>query len=1044
MTLSRVIFLAAFSTSLCFTMQHAALAAEDDPATWVSKLNDDDYDTRMMAREKLAAMGEAARAALTTAVKNNADPEIKTAARQILGTMTKSSLTLLTVNRDGKTIGEIQGDATVYRGDMRFGNQGGEKAIPIVTNTQGTATLPDLEPGRGQVNVAWKGWIVPNFGMGNWSASLNLRAGDNPMLVTLTKPGSVSGVIQDADGKALKDGELVLFQNMFFEADADVLALQLSTADQWQRMKLSGNSDADGTVKVEGVNEGIYQCVARAQNFQPALVGSVRVREGDITTVAPVKLKPLHKGKLSVVLQKPDGTPLKKTKVSTQLEPVFEGAEAARKLARYRSMRAVMEMRQHQLPTTETDEQGKLTIEDVEAGTYQLLVTPVNDSSQNVGKVAVDAGATTELEAFKFKEGYSLKGRITGLDPRYSRAASLLAVRQDLIDLQSFDMRTTYRYRRGSQVQTQQDGTYELKNLAPGTYAICFFTGSGKTVLLCNVEVAADKENVAPDAIIPQAAEQQQATVELKGTVTLPNGSPAANVSVYYSSTATSNASQTDAKGNFRMSLWSTFPISVSVKAPGHRTANLTVKNEEEAKAGLQIRLEKQAFGTLKARVVDEKGEALIGASVGPRRNARSEGQVRMSSNGGMMVPGVYAAVSTDEKGEARLQGLGAGDRTFNVELPGYYVPSPVKGQIVADQEQTLTVTMKAGISINGKLELPEGANPANMLVTANNQEYHRVKPNGEFSITGLKPGKYFLRVDAPGYVTAAQKTELILVDGVQPAPVTVWLIKPAGVALNVGAEHVGATASLIQYENVEENKFDTSGSATVDGSGRIEFWGVRPGKYHVMLNTRTDYFLAGQRSQHVMRAPYIAGPIEAVTTNSITDLAKMKAIDVPVKTGTASVSGRIAPDKLPGNQFGYSTYGNLKLRLVGPSTGAETSFNYPSEFVNNEYQRIVVLNAPEGVVPANEAGAFVMSNLVAGDYRIEATLNMYIYNNMTGAYETKDNEKEKPVVVAKFALKDGEKRDLGALKYEIGTLEGFANSGQDAEPEDEAPGFQP
>jgi hypothetical protein len=468
----------------------------------------------------------------------------------------------------------------------------------------------------------------------------------------------------------------------------------------------------------------------------------------------------------------------------------------------------------------------------------------------------------------------------------------------------------------------------------------------------------------------------------------------------------------------------------------------VTLKEPEDAKAGVQIKLEKQSFGTMKVKVVDEKGEALIGATVQPRGNPRNM-QEQVYINGRIGGVADYAPVSTDEKGEARLQGLGAGNRTFEVELPGYYLAAPFKATVVGDQEQTATATLKTGLTINGKLELPEGANPANMLISVSGLDHHRANANGEFSIGGLKPGRYTLSVNAPGFVTAAKTTEVILVDGVQPAPLKVWMVRNAGLAVNVGAEHVGLSATLIQYEDIANNKYDYGAGATVDGTGRIEFFGFRPGKYHIMLTPRVEYMVGTPRSQRIVRAPYVGGPVEAASVNSYADVAKLKAVDVSLKTGTASVVARLAPDRVPSSNMGFMSHGTIRLRLLGPAN-ANIVFNYPSDFMYNDYQRTLILNAPDVATPANETGAFSISNLVPGDYKIEAVLNMYNYNRSTLSYDVNDDEKEKPAVIAKFSLKEGEKVDLGELKYEMGKLPVFADQDKEPEPDDQPPGFQP
>jgi hypothetical protein len=125
-----------------------ALAAEDDVAAWVAKLGDDNYDTRMEAREKLAKMGEAARVALKDALKASADDEVKTAAKSILALMNKASVTFLALDRDGNPVSEARAEVSVTSVDSQASSHVNKppEQKPFIIK-QGVGQLADLPPG---------------------------------------------------------------------------------------------------------------------------------------------------------------------------------------------------------------------------------------------------------------------------------------------------------------------------------------------------------------------------------------------------------------------------------------------------------------------------------------------------------------------------------------------------------------------------------------------------------------------------------------------------------------------------------------------------------------------------------------------------------------------------------------------------------------------------------------------------------------------------------------------------------------------------------
>jgi hypothetical protein len=881
--------------------------------------------------------------------------------------------------------------------------------------------------------------IRQGFTQLNWNYSANLRAGDNPVIMTLSKTGSLNAVLQDQNGKPLKDADLSLYA-IPVAFDPDFLEMQLPLMPNWRDLKLSGSADAEGRIKIENAPEGVYMCIASASGFRPLLQGMARVREGQAAELPAIKLQPAPgKGQLTVLLQKSDGSPLKKTSVTYELEPVFEGVNAAEKAAKYRSLRSNMEMRRNNGNTAETDDDGKLLIDDVDAGSYQLRVAAGNEPTQAAGKVSVTGGASVDMGVFKFQVGGSIKGRLAGLDPRVSRHTRVFVIRQDTLDLNNININIVYSHRGlCNSVQTQQDGTYEIKKVPAGVYVVCFQTNTGRVIFLCGVEVSEGRETTAPDATLPDKADAAPPEhVSRKGTVTLPDGSPAANLQVRLLSASSGGSSDLMAndKGVFDLSGYPAewFPARLTIRHPGYKIVSMLIKGDDTA--DLKIRLEKQLYGTLRVKVVDEQGQPLGGASVWPVMSASATAfyQARYGSN-----QQYYKPVLTDEKGEARLAGLSCGERSFEAALPDYYLSSPLKIRINPDAEQTATLTLKSGLRLAGKVELPAGADAARMLVSINNANFYRLKPNGDFCIEGLKPGKYQVRVDAPGWIAAEKPADVTLVDGVkESARVSIKLTRPAAVAVSFGAAYSGWNAGLIQPDSAVPGSFSNFNYATVDASGRAEITGLRQGKYFVALIPQQDSLINMQQQNRAYQATPLLGPVDALPTAAKADLASLKAVELKPLAVTASITARLTLDQPP--QGGRSIRnGSLALRLTGPAVCNNVNFNYPYDFMANNKQRPLLQNPPPNVNAFSEAGQFSISNLLPGQYKIMAVLTVHNY--------TPGGEQPKPVetLLTAFSIKEGEKLDLGALKCDTPQTpqteeEKFAEEGND-----QPPGFQP
>ncbi|HYF50030.1 MAG TPA: carboxypeptidase regulatory-like domain-containing protein, partial [Planctomycetota bacterium] len=868
--------------------------------------------------------------------------------------------------------------------------------------------------------------------------------GLNPLMSVLSSGGTLNAVVKDADGKPLKDASVTLYNHGLL--DEDTMDIQIQLNEMWgMRGGVSGSTDADGKVKLENVPDGVHNVVVRMDGYKSTLASAVRIFEGETVDVPEFKLTPKVRTKISMIVRKADEQPLKSAKVFVTLEPVFEGPEAQKRLRRYRKLQQELEMRQ-QRQTIDTDENGKVTMENIDAGKYRVYVRLDNDAPQDLGEVEVKAAggadAVADLGTLTFVKTGALRGKVLGHDGKPLRYANLNAGREDLSE--GTDMRWGRVQWRNSYVSTQQDGTYEMKNLPPGKYVISAYTQSGRTIMVFGIDVESGKTAEVPDITVPEH-KAPGASSSVKGTILLPDGKPAvgAQILIYYDNGAQTNTN-TGQKGEFNFSYMQDYTISrISVRSPKCKPASVDLTDKAINPADVTIRLENQDYAVLNVKVLDEAGKPLQGAAVGPRAPRNRQNYYNAA---------VYRKVKSNDRGMARLTGIATGDRVLEVEKQGYYLKESVTAAVSANRENEATVVMKKGAEVKGRLLLPPAVDTKNIMVGFAEQGGKTVAINeqGEFALQGIAPGSYKLQVMAPG-LTLPRPVEVKVEDGKTVEPLNVTLVRRGGMLLKLPLELIGSNTTLIAADawppQVDVYWGHRQGG-NVDAQGRAVVWGDAPGKFRVVASTpqepQRNYYGQAEKSLYVTM---VSDPVEVKELKSFRDVLKLEPQEVKIPRGTAKVSGRLTPEK-PVTMNNNMTQGNLVLRVVGASAQGSTYFSYPSEFMrgyNNQTPIIIGTPPPDYKIYAQ--GAFSGENLPPGEYQILLDCNWYNYrtNRWGSTISTTSGEKKpEPQVLAKFTLKEGESLDLGEVKFTPPVPADAPPPNAEPDPEDIIPVFQP
>lgn len=1031
---------------------------EKTPAQLIEQLRSDDFDLRQAAALKLEKQGETARAALEAAGKDD-DAEVRTLVSKLIAKLSKATLRIHVFDSEHKPLRNSEG--TIVVGDAASPDEDWkQRETPLNLDADGKAELKIQSLGLVRFQLKFPGFLAEES---SWSA-VEAHSGLNPVVITLDKGGSLKGTVANAAGKPVKDANITLFSGVHFEADTLEIQLLFHTqalngppfnnnllADGTQRV---AQPIEDGTWHLENVPEGVYTCVAQAPGHFPSLGAMIRVREGMPVEVPGIILKERNAGKIVLSLKKVDGTAKSKETVSVFITPLYTGAIKERMPAAARSVPIHSDQK-------DTDENGEVEIGDLSPGKYQVVVTAeTDDKGENGGtliqtEIEVKPGETArpeQLESSKkesAKKG-SIKGRIMtanakgakGFQVRVSTEenwASLLVAPQNQPNQIPSNLVT--------EVATDGKGFYRIENLAAGKYAVEFHpeweegTG-GPRGFVFGIDVALGHETVAPEVTLK--GDNVEAPVEIKGRVLLPGGELAMNAELRHVSNRQNNATSTGDNGTF-----SCMVQRVKGGAAGDAAAKeyLFIRHagckpfvaEGPFDADKDYKLQSQDYGSLRITVVDEKGKPLAGVKVSPAEETTNPFSPQQPP---------HSAI-TNVKGVARLNGLATGSRELTTAFKGYFLPSRAgRVDVVANEEKEIKLELRPGVRIEGRVRLPDGFSPLVAMATLDDWHFESVGANGEFSFSGVTPGEHYLSAKVPGLVASAaviftlpHDTEKM--NAAIPKNAFVELVQPGGIAIDCGKEFAGCAAQLVPVASLDATRpppvFLNQASGAVDATGRAEFRNIAPGQYQLSL-TENDLGTDSPQIGELAASP-TTGPFEVKPVASIADLAKLETVKADLKRGTGTVSGRI---RMAAHSLASDAEKNvtLNLKVQGASAVAEGSLGESIDVYSQPAEALLIVGKPPENFKPHRPGTFEISSLRAGDYKIFASLNLSEADD-----EDTPHKDEKPKLIGSFIIKDGEKLNLGELKFEPADARAPGKNDflkEYLRPEDRAQDFEP
>lgn len=283
-----------------------------------------------------------------------------------------------------------------------------------------------------------------------------------------------------------------------------------------------------------------------------------------------------------------------------------------------------------------------------------------------------------------------------------------------------------------------EDGTFEVGNLAPGTYELTASHADLGLHETRSVEApASDVQIVLPPsgAVRGSVVDARTRRPVTRFTVEVAplEGSPRAS----------RNVPVEDAGGLFSVDDVPLGRVKVSVSAEGYATRRVedVVVSAQGGTADVDLALEADA--PIAGRVSSERGVPVAEAWIAVERDAAEEAE--------------SDTVRTDDDGEFELRGLGPGEVTLRVQAAGFLVE---KRKVGDEQRARLEITLRKGLALRGEV-VSEGVGVPGATVSAQSGTHGaaaqtaQTDERGRFALEGLVPGRYVVNAWAKGMTRA-------------------------------------------------------------------------------------------------------------------------------------------------------------------------------------------------------------------------------------------------------------------------------------------------
>lgn len=617
---------------------------------------------------------------------------------------------------------------------------------------------------------------------------------------------------------------------------------------------------------------------------------------------------------------------------------------------------------------------------------YGVSVAPHRFASARARDVDAAAGKKVELELV-LTRGATVRGRVVDENGGPVAGASVLARAADRGRGGMMDWATNLVGERP--VQSAADGSFELAALTPGKLNVLVahtgFVGGDTGEL-----------ELADGAVLADVVVRLSRGGSVAGTVTFPDGKPAAHTSVTVYEPVNggkrrrdldgeSHSTATEADGSFAITGLGAGPYRVVA----HHAERVDPANADEAAATTAVAAARRAEDSMVGEIRNDTSEIRVNGKVvridtrvwlATREDVAANSQslalvlapppglagrvvdekgapIRRFiasatpdwSSGTVLDRTVHAMAVDAETGEFALGGVPAGTWRVSIEAEGY-VQAGEKPLAVVPLAQELVVTLGSAGKIRGTVVDPLGQPVAKARVTRHasgdknpwagvgREDGATSDAQGAFEIDEVSAGAWELSASAEAWAKSAA-TPVTVESGDQVTGIVLMLRRGGTITGEVfataGEQVAGRTVQMFSMEAGDMR------AATVDEKQRFTSERVTPGAYQVVL----------QPDMSALEAMADAGDEDA---NPADFLAKMKMTSCTVVEGETTHVVLGAPPKNPVRVFGRITRSGepvAKCALIVLNEGADMMQNLRFGKVDADGRYEVTLNLPGDVV---------------------------------------------------------------------------------------------
>lgn len=649
------------------------------------------------------------------------------------------------------TIRNALNSAAIAGADVELLNSSGVVLALTTSNGSGQYSFGGLAPGSYQVRAS-----AVNFGTA--IASSTVTAGSPTTTDVFLQPdaGSLQGTVRDAGTLTAISGATVQVVN-----SQNVLVATTLT-------------NGSGQYSVIGLVPGSYSVVFLADGFSSQAVGAVITSNTPTTVNADLSRLA---GTLTGVVQNSGAAG-----IAGALATVFQN--------------------NIQIAAVNTDENGTYTISGLAPGTYTVVFSAENYQSATVGAM-IENGQTTTLNVTLAGSPGRLNGTV--LDEA-SNPISGATVNVQISTGTGIIIAT---------VVTQNDGTYAVEGLAPGSYsvvasAVNYQTAAKGAVINSNSTTTVNFILAADPGSITGKVTNAQSGDPISGANV--------QVSILDSSGVVVASILTDSQGDYAVNGLAPGGYTVQVSAPDFQTNSTTVQVQSNQTSTANVELVPNP-GAITGSVVNSVGGAPIPGAV-----------VNIVNSSGILI----STALTNQDGIFMAEGLAPDTYTVLAFADNFQ-----NGSIGAVVVSGLTTPVSVGLvsnpgAITGTVS-PVVQNTIIQLRDANNILINAVPANsdGTFQFLNLAPGVFVVTATAPGYaasqagatVSAGQTSNVSLTMLPNPASVSGTIFDPGG-------DPVGnAVIDILDLNGV------AVGTGETDADGHYTVGNLPPGTYNVVAN---------------------------------------------------------------------------------------------------------------------------------------------------------------------------------------------------------------